>query len=852
MSKLTRLAVVLVIAATALMLLPGNPVFGAHPSEPLARTLVAAPLSSAASPATSNVAPATPVGPGAAAVARLQAALDRDHVPPQEQLLPSANPGVSVQGGMLHPGSVLQPEPVGIADYGIQEEHGKNVASISYTPSVEGVLTLNKMDLQYMDSLGPDEFTAQLNSVAVGVTVRQDSNYQFWTQNVIYYYQSDHTFHLASAVVNFTSSAFNFPVGTIVPGIGHGYIAPGFGYFDPYGPAIYAPEPFTLALYSSVAIVNDHPAVFFNYSVTSSAGTSVGSYDMIEFNSTIASPPTPGYQINGKAIGDTGYIPNDVELILGGDGGGSTTSAFDIAGTMNLYTEPNGTTTYKPVPAAYDFGSETGETMEGVAEWASGGADPTVHFGPGPGLQEPLWGVKGAPSFGETPITLKVTPANAFVFGSLGGSFNIDAAGWAYVPTSGTATLELPPGVYSFQVLLSEYASQTLNGVSGGTHTVTLASDPAMGMYTPLWADSNAELAAISDPGGAGTVSNPYVLFNGPTVLLDPLFGEYNDYMFPVFPGIFLAHTSDYVTITHETPFEVPFTLPGELYYSGVLPLDDELAYGFYFADHVSVVANPAIGGYFSYAIYGGASIVMWNSSHDLIAGNTFPVASVGMIMFGGTGNTLWGNVFEEVLPSAPDPGYLLNYGRAVALYLYESGDLVYNNAFATPNTAFTPAYNPYDFFSIPVLWHDRWNVVIQPATDVRVVNGWELSGNVLGLSYEGGNYWSNYGSQSDPYGVLPYDNGGNIVVDGDYVPLLAFALYEVTFHETGLTSGTAWSVTLNGITLTSTSSSISFWDPNGLYAFAVGAVTGYTAHPATGAVTVSSAAQTVSIHFSK
>jgi len=836
------LALVGVVAA--LMVLPGTSGLGTTHGLPTAVPTAASTATTAGNTATGVT--SVGVGPGVAGVERLKAALTADHIPAQEQLLPSADPAATVHNGMITPGSSEQPQPIGIADYGISEHHGHNVASISYTPGVEGVLTLNSMDLQYLDSVGPDEFTAQLNSVAVDVTVQQSSVYQFWTQNVFYYYQSTHIIHLADAIVNFSSPAFNVPYGALIGG--NGYLAPGFGYFYPDGPAIYAPEPFTIAFFSNLSVVNDHPAVYFNYSVTSSAGTSSGSFDMVEFNSAVATPPRPVYQINGEAVGDTGYIPNDVELILGGNGGGSTASVYGISGTMNLYIQHNGSTAFYPIPAAYDFGGETGETMEGVAEWASGGPNPTVHLGPGPFLQQPLWGVLGAPPFGSEVFAFRVSPANAFLFASLGWHFNASAADWAYVPPSGTATFQLPPGIYSFQFLLSNHDPVTWNHVWAGTYSVTLPFDPSMGLYTPLWAHGNGELAAISQPGGLGTVSDPYVLFNGPTVLLNPLFGEFNDYMFPVFPAILLSNTNEYVTITGESPFEVPFSLPGEQTFSGVLPLSDELGYWFYAADHVSVVGNPAIGGWFCYAVYGAASVVMWNSTHDLFAANRLPVASVGFYEFGGTDNLIWGNVFSTAIPSAPNPGYLLNYGDPVALLLFESGDLVYNNAFTTPQTAFTPPYNPYNWITVPELWSDHWNVPLQPASDVRVFNGWELSGNILGLSYEGGNYWSNYGTQSDPYGILPYNNGGNIVVGGDHRPLVTFSLYRVTFHETGLPSGTPWSVTLNGITESSTGASISFWDPNGTYAFTVGSVSGYTPHPSLGAVLVSGVNQSLLI----
>ncbi|MGC2789684.1 MAG: hypothetical protein WA547_06475 [Thermoplasmata archaeon] len=73
---------------------------------------------------------------------------------------------------------------------------------------------------------------------------------------------------------------------------------------------------------------------------------------------------------------------------------------------------------------------------------------------------------------------------------------------------------------------------------------------------------------------------------------------------------------------------------------------------------------------------------------------------------------------------------------------------------------------------------------------------------------------------------------------------------YAVTFTEFTLPSGTMWSATLNGSTLSSTSGSIAFTIPNGVYAYSIPTVSGYTASPASGSVTVSGVAQSVPITF--
>ena len=62
---------------------------------------------------------------------------------------------------------------------------------------------------------------------------------------------------------------------------------------------------------------------------------------------------------------------------------------------------------------------------------------------------------------------------------------------------------------------------------------------------------------------------------------------------------------------------------------------------------------------------------------------------------------------------------------------------------------------------------------------------------------------------------------------------------YTVDFIESGLPSGTSWSVTFNGQTLTSTTSTITFTNvPSGSYSFTV-VSSGYTASPSSGTLQV-------------
>ncbi len=74
---------------------------------------------------------------------------------------------------------------------------------------------------------------------------------------------------------------------------------------------------------------------------------------------------------------------------------------------------------------------------------------------------------------------------------------------------------------------------------------------------------------------------------------------------------------------------------------------------------------------------------------------------------------------------------------------------------------------------------------------------------------------------------------------------------YDVSFTETGLPTSTAWTVTLSGMTLTSTTGTITFSEPNWTYAYTVASVAGYTASPASGTITVNGQLTSKVITFS-
>ena len=74
----------------------------------------------------------------------------------------------------------------------------------------------------------------------------------------------------------------------------------------------------------------------------------------------------------------------------------------------------------------------------------------------------------------------------------------------------------------------------------------------------------------------------------------------------------------------------------------------------------------------------------------------------------------------------------------------------------------------------------------------------------------------------------------------------------DITFFASGLSNGTAWSVYLNGNTLSSTSSSISFSEPEGSYSYSIGSISGYVISPSSGTANINGGPTTVSVTYTE
>jgi len=827
-------------------------------------------------------------------VQKTAAALRTSGIPSQDIRLPNTGTPAEIVDGVVEPGYVVAanvtpyaaqaPAPFGLAYYGENDSSGTISATTLNASSVAGSLTVNGMDALYMDVDTPDMWGIQLNAILGNVTLAGDSGFQFWTQNAVDVYQNNDTINLGEDTWNFSTPSSYIPTGTSTILSHNSNSSDVEGLYVGLGPWIHVTEPFTIAVYlnSSITATGDQE-LWYNYSLLSGGHFSSGNYDWLIFNSggpSVHAPIAP-FVADGSAIDPVGQT-YDYELAFGiGGYNGATMDVLSANLSATLDYCPIAIAVCTPVqeqsvPAAEDVGSQTGETSAGLAMTYTG---TTGTAAAGPFILRGLWGFSGlsGSAAGSIPVTNAIQ-----VSGSPDPS---GTAPYLFVYFSNTSGLDtqfewapdvpvwnLAPGAYQYEVMLADYAEQSgtlLVGPGPTTLSITLPYQPTAGVYTPLWAMSNAQLAGISSSGSGSLVSH-YQLFNNPTNSctncggaldnnLSPIFSSWNDYYFPVYEGILLDGTSSYVDIDHSVSFCTYYLSWSDDGTSPSVCFDLQIV--LYSADHVTLEHTQVTGGWpgmfetqtvanfvdASQNVFPQADIMIWNSSDDLVMANTFtaavtipyfgssPLYCYGcvspdeLLLYGGHGNTVWGNTFLD--PTGPSAGDI-NAAYA-GLAEAESGDLIYNNNFSVDNPT---VYLPYDIYTDacpdgyagqcgpigPPTYSDEWNVTPQAARAVSAtVNGFPLSGNILGssCSIQGGNYWNDWGNLANPQGVTPFVNvvnyyeigvllgGGptdhaSIRTGGDYAPLTHHFCHpsdEARFHAVGLPAGTEWWVNLPG-----------------------------------------------------
>jgi hypothetical protein len=174
-----------------------------------------------------------------------------------------------------------------------------------------------------------------------------------------------------------------------------------------------------------------------------------------------------------------------------------------------------------------------------------------------------------------------------------------------------------------------------------------------------------------------------------------------------------------------------------------------------------------------------------------------------------------------------------LNVGRNPTAGTYDSG----NGFVYVPNEG---SDNMSAFFTAAVVGFTEKGLPPGMGWWINVTRGSSAFSDGTTLSFGSGEGSFSYSvAASDKTYSAP---GGSFRVSGMAVSetvTFSRVTSPVTFSETGLATGTNWSVTLGGITLASMKSTIAFVEPNGTYAYVIGVVPGWKTDSHVGSILV-------------
>lgn len=588
----------------------------------------------------------------------------------------------------VSPGYVAQPAPMGIADYGLgtapytySPSHFLGSVTLASPPNVtdpgsQSVIDPGAASLGYVGSVY--EFGVQLNTVVTNVSLPGTNDGVFWTQNVLNVNATG--IHFVQDIFNFTTSTAYIPAGpngnaSILSGCGqtnltamltvYGGVYQCVGGTVPISPSDY---PLTIDLYNNATVSRQNDSeVTFAAEISGATGVlASGTIDSVVFhspNATTAPPPDPiGFTVSGTHVNPVGLL-YDSELDLVGSIGGANAVFRSLSGSMSLeYTNSTAASSFRSVPSAYNFGSDTGETSTGISGyWTAAGVE---EINQGPSFLYGLWGAipRVSVASGDIQFSGTVTPGFGFVFVS-NTAPNAIGSNFTWVPSTSAGTFDsyLPPSVppssqYYLQVFAPGY--KELNGTPFSATTVaTFALSASSGtLNAPLYMQGNAQAAAVSTAVSGATA---YPTFSGLVVNMNYTFNHLNDYGFPSFV-VFSAEdvTSELLVnnvsqgrdsptgnyyITDGAPYppgSTGFLVPAPLISPSLENYSDQFQI---FDSQSTLVTNETVVGNTWFHSDQGGSVFVWNSQDVVVLHTTVgpgPNGSYGGVFVGDSQST--------------------------------------------------------------------------------------------------------------------------------------------------------------------------------------------------------------------
>jgi YVTN family beta-propeller protein len=196
---------------------------------------------------------------------------------------------------------------------------------------------------------------------------------------------------------------------------------------------------------------------------------------------------------------------------------------------------------------------------------------------------------------------------------------------------------------------------------------------------------------------------------------------------------------------------------------------------------------------------------------------------------------------------SEPNGTYSYTIGTTDKIYESSAGSIPVNGTSVSKSIIFSIVKYTVTFTETGLPSGTSWYVNL-----TNVLNSGTITGTSHSFSLINGTYSYTIGTTDKTY----ESSSRSLTVNGTSVSrIVSFSVvnYTVTFTETGLPSGTPWYLNLSttGQTFMTTSSTISFFEPNGTYSYTI-STTDKTYHANAGSLTVNGANISQQIGFSR
>lgn len=218
----------------------------------------------------------------------------------------------------------------------------------------------------------------------------------------------------------------------------------------------------------------------------------------------------------------------------------------------------------------------------------------------------------------------------------------------------------------------------------------------------------------------------------------------------------------------------------------------------------------------------------------------------------GGTNSTTTTTPSVATLPALPNGTYLISFGLIPGYHPDINGSV--NEAVTISGSALS-LHVPFVVTTYLAVFNEygtralNWSVTVRNSSGHQVALNWSFA-STISIPLPNGSY--SYSVEPPPQHTANYTPSFTIAGNGSTQPVYFDAiLYNLTFLESGLPTGTTWFVVLNGSLVESTNtSSFTFFVKNGGYNYSLRGPSEYMPKPASGTAYVHSGSLNVSVSF--